>query len=365
MSAARKRRVKTQRAGDPKGSRSERLRRNQPRSAPKKQTQKKKKQKKNSTRSEEDRGMVSGMFRRRSLVPADKVGNSRRPESASIPPSVPMKVRYTLYRERLAAWWLRARRGVMLVLRLVMLALLLAATLAIGRLVERHVRTSPAFATQEVTLEGNERLEREAVLAAASLAEGQNVFEIGPEDAQALLAGHPWIASAEVTRRLPGSFDVVVREHHAVAVISLSKTDDDPAGLYLVAEDGTVFKRVGEGDPVDLPVVTGIDRGRFIRDRAFRTSVLLEVVALLHDYRGAGLWRRMPIGEIHVESNDGLSLYVGEDILHVRLGRGPFRQKLRRLRRVLDQLDEQGSQAQYVYLDNVRRPDRVTVRLRD
>jgi len=168
-----------------------------------------------------------------------------------------------------------------------------------------------------------------------------------------------------VSRRLPDSFAVTVREHHAVAVIALTKTDDDPGGLYLIAEDGTVFKRVGEGDPVDLPVVTGVDRGRFIRDLAFRTRVVLEVVALLHDYRGAGLWRREPIGEIHVESNDGLSLYVGDDALHVRLGRGPYRQKLRRLRRVLDRLGEQESRAAYVYLDNVRRPDRVTVRLRD
>jgi cell division protein FtsQ len=258
----------------------------------------------------------------------------------------------------------------MLVARLLTLGVFLAGAVAVGRLVERHVRTSPAFATQEIRIEGNERLDRETIERAASLAVGQNAFEVGPEEAEARLVGHPWVASADVGRRLPGFFDVVVREHHAALVISLAggALDEEGSasgGLYLVAEDGTVFKRVGEGDPVDLPVVTGIDRGRFIRDRAFRTSVLLEVVALLHDYRGAGLWRRIPIGEIHVESDDGLSLYVGDDALHVRLGRAPFRQKLRRLRRVLDQLEAEDSRAAYVYLDNVRRPDRVTVRLRD
>jgi cell division protein FtsQ len=306
------------------------------------------------------------MFRRRSLVPPEKAKrNSKRPKAPEPEPRVAFRERVARSRERIGAWWTRARRPVMLVLRIAMLCILVAAALAVGRLVERHVRTSPAFATQEIQISGNERLDQEEILEAASLAVGQNVFEIGPEDAQARLLRHPWIASAEVSRRLPGFFDVLIREHHAVAVISLSESDDDPAGIYLVAEDGTVFKRVGEGDPVDLPVVTGIARGRFIRDRAFRQSVLLEVVALLHDYRGAGLWRRMPIGEIHVESDDGLSLYVGADALHVRLGRGPFRQKLRRLRRVLDQIEEQGSKAAYVYLDNVRRPDRVTVRLRD
>ncbi len=315
---------------------------------------------------DDHRGMVSGLFRRRSLAPViPSSRNSRRPEPIAPPLQLPLRERVTVLRERLRGAWERARRVVMLTLRLLMLLVLVAAALAIGRLVERHVRTSPAFATRNISVEGLERLDEETVVGAAALAVGQNVFDTGPEDAEARLLRHPWIAEADVSRRLPDSFTVTVREHHAVVVISLTKTDDDPAGLYLVAEDGTVFKRVGEGDPVDLPVVTGVDRGRFIRDRAFRTSVLLEVVALLHDYRGAGLWRREPIGEIHVESNDGLSLYVGDDALHVRLGRGPYRQKLRRLRRVLDRLGEQESRAAYVYLDNVRRPDRVTVRLRD
>ncbi len=320
------------------------------------------------SRPDAERGVVSGMFRRRSLIPPEKekpTRNSKRPKAPAPVPRRSLRERATATRERLAAFWARTRKKVLMTLRLLMLCILVAAVLAVGRLVERHVRTSPAFATQQISVSGTERLSREEVLEAASLAVGQNVFEIGPEDAQARLLRHPWIASAEVSRRLPGFFDVVIREHHAALVITLAEADDDPASLYLVSEDGTVFKRVGDGDPVDLPVITGIDRGRFIRDRAFRQSVLLEVVALLHDYRGAGLWRRMPIGEIHVESDDGLSLYVGEEALHVRLGRGPFRQKLRRLRRVLDQVEGQGSKAAYVYLDNVRRPDRVTVRLRD
>ena len=55
---------------------------------------------------------------------------------------------------------------------------------------------------------------------------------------------------------------------------------------------------------------------------------------------------------------------VGADATHVRLGQRPFRQKLRRLRRVLDRLQKRHDRAAYVYLDNRRRPDRVTVKLR-
>jgi cell division protein FtsQ len=231
-----------------------------------------------------------------------------------------------------------------------------AGCVAVARLVERHVRTSPAFATREIRVEGRSRLTEREVIEAAGLAVGRNAFDMGPEQAAERLRDHPWIASAHVERRLPGSFVVKLRERRAVAVLALG-------ALYLVAEDGAVFKRVAVGDPVDLPVVTGIERERFTTDRAWRTSLLLEVVALLHSYREAGLQRSTPVGEVHVEPDGGLSLYVGGDALHARLGRAPFREKLSRLRRVLDRLAQDKQQAAYVYLDNVRHPDRVTVRL--
>ena len=69
--------------------------------------------------------------------------------------------------------------------------------------------------------------------------------------------------------------------------------------------------------------------------------------------------------EIHFERDGTLSMYVGDDATYVRLGRAPYQAKLRRLRRVLDELGRRDARAEYVYLDNVRRPDRVTVRLRE
>ncbi len=277
----------------------------------------------------------------------------------SLPPPEP-KLEPTL-RERMGrvrSFGARLERPLELVGRALLVIVVGVGAVALGRLVERHVRTSPAFAVREITLEGHVRLTREDILGMAGLALEQNAFEVAPEEAQRRIAEHPWIAEAHVRRRLPGSYAIEVRERRPVALLVLGE-------VYLVAEDGAVFKRVEEGDPIDLPVITGVDRERFTRDRAFRTSVLLEAVALLHDYRGAGLWSREPIGELHVERDDGLSLYVGDDLTYVRLGHGPFREKLRRLRTVMDELGERGARAAYVYLDNERRPDRVTVRVRE
>jgi cell division protein FtsQ len=271
-------------------------------------------------------------------------------------PSARERLRGSLDRGRAAFG--KLKRPLDIAFRSVLVIAVGGGAIALGRLVERHVRTSPAFAVTEIAVEGHVRVTEDDVLERAGLSLGQNVFDVSPEEVQARLARHPWIAEAHVERRLPGSYTIEIRERRAIALLALGD-------VYLVAEDGTVFKRAEGDDPVDLPVITGVDRARFTADRAFRTSILLEAVALLHDYRGAGLWRREALAELHVESDDGLSLTIGEDALYVRLGRGPFRAKLGRLRTVLDELGRRGARAEYVYLDNERRPDRVTVRVRE
>ena len=237
----------------------------------------------------------------------------------------------------------------------------IAGAIALAVLVDRYVRSSSAFAVRDVRLEGHARLSRDTVLQAAGLAIGQNVFSLGPEDVEQRLRSHPWIRHASVERRLPGTFTIHIEERTAVALLDIE-------GLYLVSDDGSVFKAFTATDPTDLPVITGADRERFVRDRPYRTHLLLEIVAFLGEYRQAGLWRREPIGEIHIEPDASLSLYVGEDSggkrpTHVRLGRAPFRGKLGKLRQVIDALAQRRERAAYVYLDNTHRKDRATVGL--
>ena len=256
--------------------------------------------------------------------------------------------------DRFPRFW----RAAALTLKFAVASACLVGGIAVYRLVHDYVLRAPAFAVATLQVEGLDRVTEASLLEAAGVHRGDNVFQRPVEEIRARVEGHPWVASATVERRLPGHIAISVVEHEPVAVLSLR-------GLYLVSAEGTVFKTVELGDPIDLPVVTGLDAGDFVQNRSFRTAVLLEVVGLMHDYRGAGLWRREPIGEIRVEASGGLSLRVGDDAMLVRLGRGPHRTKLGRLRRILDRLDESESRAEYVFLDNDRRPDRVTVRLRE
>ena len=300
------------------------------------------------------RMLTRAMERRAATAETAPRANRRR---VSAPSPVKLSERVSGWRTHLERPLAVAKRAGVIASRVVMMAAVIAAVVAGGRLIEAHVRKSAAFATKVIELRGQTRLEQAAVLSAAGLAIGKNVFDVSPEEAENALRKHPWIAAAQVTRRLPDSYFVEIEERQAVAILTLPEP-------YLVAGDASVFKRWEPGDPDELPLITGADAVTFANDRVYRTTLLVSAVALLHDYRDAGLWRRAPIQEIHVEADEGLTLYVGDDATAVKLDRAPFRKKLSRLRRVLDQLESKHVEPAYVYLDNVHRQDRVTVRLR-
>ena len=291
--------------------------------------------------------------------PSGRSQNRRRP-SAKKPPGGKPK---TAWRERAA----RARKGLGEGLharrawlhragKVALGGLLVAAALWLGDQTVRYAQQAKAFAIREIVIDGNVQLEEIDVRRAARLQIGSNVFEISAENARNHLLQHPWIADATVIRKLPGRVRIEIVERTPVALVALDQ-------LYLVSEQGAVFKRLGVDDPVDLPVITGIASERFYDDFEYRKAILLRSMALLHDYEGAGLSKREPVSEIHFEGANGIELFIGDDGMNVRLGNGQHRQKLRRLRQVLERLTRENTRPSYVYLDNVRSPERVTVRL--
>jgi cell division protein FtsQ len=259
------------------------------------------------------------------------------------------------------AWFARRLLGLRKVfsvlLRAALAAMVVGCVLSVFRIIEQYVHGSRAFAVTDIAVRGQRQLTSQAVIEGAGLALGKNVFAVAPEQARLNLLRVPWIESASVRRTLPGSYVIEIHERRAIALLALDE-------LYLVSEDGVAFKPLGPGDPYDFPIITGLDVSQVTQDKRASASALMSAVALLHDYQDAGLWRREVISEIHIEPDAGLSLYIGSDATHVRLGKPPFRQKLERLSEVMNLLGSQQTRAAYVLLDNQRRLDRVTVRLR-
>lgn len=216
------------------------------------------------------------------------------------------------------------------------------------------LRKTEHFAITRITVTGNDRASKAALLERARLAPGQNLFAIDLERARLSIAAHPWVASAELKRRLPNALDLSIVERHPAAILALGE-------LYLVDADGEPFKRLQAEDGVDLPIITGVDREEFEGKNARGNErVKLGLLALEAWGRSAG-GKPEALSEARLGA-EGVTLVTASG-LEVRIGDEDFDSRLSRLARVRAELQQRSLIAQVVRLDNRARPGWVAVQL--
>jgi cell division protein FtsQ len=220
----------------------------------------------------------------------------------------------------------------------------------------RHAVAGDLLRIRELRFEGLARATADELLEISPVQRGDHLLLCDTALVEAALRRHPWIASVEVSRELPGTLAVRVVERRAAAIVELG-------GLYLVDAKGEVFKRAVPGDGLDLPVVTGIGRDAWVERRPEAEPLLAAALALLARWSERGLEARAPLSEIHIDPDYGTTLWAGAEGLEVRLGHGDLADKLERLDRVLSAVAAGGERAEVLHLDNRRRPDWVAVRL--
>jgi cell division protein FtsQ len=237
-------------------------------------------------------------------------------------------------------------------------AIVIGASAGVAWGAKRYVTTSPRFAVKTITVEGNARLSPQDVAREAGLSVDSNVFAVDLDAAARALEADPWIKTAKVTRKLPGTLVVVVTEHEPAAVVAI----DDK--LFLASRNGEFFKEASAEDPLDLPVLTGISGAEVARDREGVERSVVRALDVVDEVQKTTLAQRYPVEEVHLEADGTLSLVVGTDGIALHLGRPPFRGKLEQAERVFSELEKRKAQPSIVFLDNDNSPERVVVRMR-
>jgi cell division protein FtsQ len=219
------------------------------------------------------------------------------------------------------------RRRLVLPAAVAALALLVAGAIYGGRELRRACESSPRFAIRDIAVDGDHRLDVRAIAAAAGVALGENLFRLDPALAEARLATHPWIASADVRRRFPHGVAISVVEREPVALVyGPTWVAVDSSGALLPL-DAVVEERF------DLPILTGcgapeaLDRDRLRRGAAFADLVARERPLLARD-----------LSEVSVADSTGLAAYTMRSGTEVLFGANGYSEKLARLLPVLEDL---------------------------
>ena len=163
-------------------------------------------------------------------------------DTATRPPApVPMDPRIKARRVEVRRTELRKRRRVFL-------STLALVTVLVGGF---GLTRSTLFDVDSIKIAGRERAPREALVEAAGLARRTQLTDVEPGHIEARLERLPWIRSATVERRWPGTIAITVVEHLPVAIA--------PAGESWAEIDaeGDVLAINDTPDPA-LPILDGV-----------------------------------------------------------------------------------------------------------
>jgi len=209
---------------------------------------------------------------------------------------------------------------------------------------------SPFFALHEVAFEGKQRATEEELMWLAGLRPGENLLQLDKAKVQQAMLTHPWVKSATVHKRYPKGLEVQLNEYREAAILALGD-------LYLLDDTGKPFKRMQASEQIDLPLVTGIDREGFVENPGQSQRVLKTALAALRAFRAEA----EGLSEVRMEGQEAvLILNSGQEVL---LGESGFEKKVRKLKRVQEELERRQLRAQVIRLNNRARPQRVTVQI--
>jgi cell division protein FtsQ len=209
-----------------------------------------------------------------------------------------------------------------------------------------------------VQVEGNARRTARQIATLAGAAPGKNVFAVDLRVAEQSVESDSWVEHASVTRELPSTIRINVTEREARALFVLG------GELFLVDGKGNAFKTLGEGDPSDLPVITGIAPEQVAQDREGVTQRLRRMVDLLGELERVGIDRRYPVQEVRVGADDTVTVVIGTDAVTLELGRPPYRAKVEQADRILVEVARRKASPDVIFLDDEAHPERVVVRMR-
>lgn len=280
-------------------------------------------------------------------APAELTGVEERPLSGAAAPS-------DLRRDSSGGWGVIAA-GLRLILG-VSVVVVVSAGVAWGTY--RFALTSPRFGVERIEVEGQRQRSDVVIAGLAGIELGQNLFSVDTDAAERRLLGDPWVEEARISRELPSTLRIALKEREVGAIALIA------GELYLVTKAGVPFKKRQPGDPHDFVLITGVSPENMARDKDREIERIGVGLEILRQYERIELSRAYPAQEVHLAAGGEAILTIGKNPISLHLGQDQWRKKLLMAARVIGKSAAVGQVPGIVFLDNEAHPERVVVRMR-
>ena len=193
---------------------------------------------------------------------------------------------------------------------------------------------------KEVSVRGVKELTEKDILAMAKILPRANILSVSTDAVARRISANPWVKNVYVGRELPNRLVLDVRERTPIALVKQA------GNFYLMDGEGFVFKKLSQGDDVDLAIITGVN----IQAKA-QSALLAEALKLLETLSASDQHALLgTVSEMHIDEVFGLSVLTDKG-LHLKLGRENFAGKLHQLQIVLADLEKRGMKNGHLFVD--------------
>ncbi len=263
---------------------------------------------------------------------------------------------------------MRSIYRLMIGLAIVLLASGTTAGLVMGGLaLSRWTETSPVFNLDAIVVAGNRTVGKEDIIRVSGLEMGRNIWSADLEETERRLMLDRRFDRVALSRRLPGTVVVRVKELQPIAIVQLDR-------LYGVSERAElILLSPGNGLP-DLPVITvdasgfrpmsGAAESRDLHFETLRETMLVDpemgrALYLMRVLRAMSPGMYDELSEIHVSRPNDPIAYMVEGGLAIRFGTGHYPRKIEMLRRTVERLEADAIRTRLI---DLRFKDQVIVR---
>jgi cell division protein FtsQ len=200
--------------------------------------------------------------------------------------------------------------------------------------------STPYFVIKETSVRGLKELTEKDILALAGIKPEQNLLAVNTDALVKRVSANPWVKNIYVGREFPNRLVLEVRERIPIALVKQASE------FYLLDSEGIIFKKLGKGDEVDLPILTGVNGAEGSKSKLLFSAInLLKTISTSAGYNYLG-----SVSEAHVDDVFGISLLTDAG-LYLKLGKDDYENKLKQLNVVMTDLEKRGLRKGFICVD--------------